>query len=61
VLSIRVEYVTKSLFPHASVDVIVTVALQVPTVLATSLGTAPQLSLTVVAARAAVSAAATVG
>jgi len=49
------------MFPHASVAVTVTVALHVPTVLTATPGCKSQLSLTLVAAKAASSAAATVG
>jgi hypothetical protein len=60
-LSIRVLYVTEALFPQPSVVVTVTTAEQVPTVEAVSVKVPGQLSVAEVAAKAAASAAATVG
>jgi hypothetical protein len=61
VLSILVLYVTDVALPHPSVKVTVTTALQVPTVEAISESGPGQLSVAVVAVKAADSAAATVG
>ena len=60
VLSILVLYVTEVALPHPSVVVTVITALQVPTVEAASINAPEQLSVALVAAKAAVSAAATV-
>ena len=61
VLSILVLYVTAVELPQASVVVTVITALHVPTVDATSVNAPGQLSVALVAANAAASAAATVG
>jgi hypothetical protein len=61
VLSILVLYVTAVALPQPSVVVTVITALHVPTVLATSVNAPGQLSVALVAAKAAASAAATVG
>ena len=60
-MSIFVLYVVDDWLPHISVAVTVTTALQVPTVLAANVIVPGQLSVAVVAAKAAASAAAAVG